>query len=215
IGWWSWTAYYFGINENAALTNAEWMSSHLKNNGYVYVHLDEGYDYARGEYMTPDASHFPHGIRALSQKLAQLGLKLGLWTAPFEVSERSWVYQNHKDWLVQNAERQPIHIGFVHGKLDQLYVLDATHPATQQYLRQTYRTLANQWAVRYIKMDFMDDTAIEGYYHRPNTTALEAQRIGLKIIREGVGDNVVLDKDGSPMLNTVGLVDTGRLSADT
>lgn len=215
IGWWSWTAYYFGINEGVALTNAAWMSAQLKNSGYVYVHLDEGYDYARGEYMTPDASHFPHGIQAFSQQLGQLGLKLGLWTAPFEVSERSWVYQNHKDWLVQNAEHQPIHIGHVHGKLDQLYVLDTTNPPAQQYLLQTYRKLSNEWAVRYIKMDFMDDTAIEGYYHRPNTTALEAQRIGLKIIRQAVGDNVVLDKDGSPMLNTVGLVDTGRLSADT
>jgi hypothetical protein len=30
-----------------------------------------------------------------------------------------------------------------------------------------------------------------------------------------VGEDVVLDKDGSPMLNPVGLVDTGRISADT
>lgn len=215
IGWWSWTAYYFGINEGAASTNGEWMALHLKDDGYVYVHLDEGYDYARGEYVTPDASHFPHGIGAYSQKLSRLGLKLGVWTAPFEVSERSWVYQNHKDWLVQNAEHQPIHIGHVHEKLDQLYVLDTTNPGAQQYLRETYTKLAHEWHVRYIKMDFMDDTAIEGYYYRPGTTALEAQRIGLKIIRESVGDGVVLDKDGSPMLNTVGLVDTGRLSADT
>ncbi len=49
----------------------------------------------------------------------------------------------------------------------------------------------------------------------PNTTALEAQRIGLKIIREAVGEDVVLDKDGSPMLNPVGFVDAGRISQDT
>jgi hypothetical protein len=215
IGWWSWTAYYFAINEGAALTNAEWMAEHLKNDGYVYVHLDEGYDYARGEYTTPDESHFPHGIEFISRKLAQIGLKLGVWTAPFEVSERSWVYQNHKDWLVKNAEHQPIHIGHVTGKLDQLYVLDTTNPGAQGYLRKTYETLAHDWHVRYIKMDFMDDTAIEGFYYKPNTTALEAQRIGLKIIREAVGDDVVLDKDGSVMLNPVGFVDTGRISADT
>ena len=61
----------------------------------------------------------------------------------------------------------------------------------------------------------MDNTAIEGYYHRPNTTALEAQRIGLEIIRKTVGEDVLLDKDGSPMLNPVGLVDEGRTSQDT
>jgi hypothetical protein len=69
--------------------------------------------------------------------------------------------------------------------------------------------------VRFIKMDFMDDTAIEGSYYRPNTTAMEAQRIGLQIIRSAVGEGVVLDKDGSPMLNPVGIVDAGRISQDT
>ena len=61
----------------------------------------------------------------------------------------------------------------------------------------------------------MDTTAVEGYHYRPDTTALETQRIGLQIIRDAVGDEVILDKDGSPMLNPVGLVDTGRTSADT
>jgi hypothetical protein len=69
--------------------------------------------------------------------------------------------------------------------------------------------------VRFIKLDFMDTTAIEGYFYRPNTTALEAQRLGLQIIRDAVGPDVILDKDGSPMLNPVGLVDTGRVSVDT
>jgi alpha-galactosidase len=37
----------------------------------------------------------------------------------------------------------------------------------------------------------------------------------LQVIRDAVGDDVILDKDGSPMLNPVGIVDTGRVSADT
>ena len=68
---------------------------------------------------------------------------------------------------------------------------------------------------RYIKLDFMDLTAVEGYYHRAHTTALEAQRMALEIIRETAGESVHLDKDGSPMLNPVGIVDEGRISGDT
>src|SRR6267154_11456 len=30
MGWWSWTAYYFGLNEGTALTNANWLAQHLK-----------------------------------------------------------------------------------------------------------------------------------------------------------------------------------------
>jgi hypothetical protein len=61
----------------------------------------------------------------------------------------------------------------------------------------------------------MDTTAVEGYYYKPNTTALEALRTGLEVIRNAVGDDVLIDKDGSPMLTPVGIVDEGRVSTDT
>ena len=220
MGWWSWTAYYFGLNQGAALTNAQILSEHLKDLGYTFFHIDEGYQYARGEYTTANIANFPDGMTELERKIQTLGLVPGIWTAPFEVSERSWVYQTHKDWLLHNAQQQPIHAGFViyepkeKKQLDALYILDVTNPGAQDYLRQTYHTL-REWGIRYIKLDFMDDASVEGRYFRPHTTALEAQRIGLQLIREAVGEDVILDKDGSPMLNPVGIVDTGRISQDT
>jgi hypothetical protein len=216
IGWWSWTVYYGAINEGEVLANGDWQAEHLKSLGYKYFQIDEGYQYARGEYTTPNATQFPDGMRFVGHRLTGEGLTFGVWTAPFEVTSRAWVYEHHKDWLVHNAKGDPIPIGDVwNQKTDVLYAIDTTHPGAQEYLRQTYKTLVRQWGVRFIKLDFMDTTAIEGYRYRPNTTTLEAQRIGLQIIRDSVGDDVILDKDGSPMLNPVGLVDTGRISADT
>jgi hypothetical protein len=216
LGWWSWTAFYHKITSGDVLTNAQWLAQHLKSFGYNYFHIDEGYQYARGEYATPDATRFPNGMFDLEHEIGHLGLTQGIWTAPFEATDRSWVYQNHKDWLVHNARGEPIGVGDVdEGIPDHIFVLDATNPAAQDYLRQTYRTIVRDWGVRYIKLDFMDTTAIEGYYHRPHTTALEAQRIGLEVIRKTVGDDVLLDKDGSPMLNVVGIVNEGRVSLDT
>ncbi len=215
MGWWSWTAYYFGLNEGAALTNAQWEAQHLKSLGYDFFHIDEGYQYARGEYSTANSTLFPFGLAGLEQEVTSIGLVPGLWTAPFEVSERSWVYQNHPDWLVHNGNGKPIRIGWVVDHSDRLFVLDCTNPEAQEYLRNTYATLVHTWGIRYIKMDFMDDSAIEGHYYRANSTAMEAQRIGLGIIRQTVGENVLLDKDGSVMLNPVGYVDFGRISQDT
>ena len=216
IGWWSWTAYYAAINEGETLANADWLSQHLNSLGYNFFQIDEGYQYARGEYVTANATQFPDGMRFVAHHILRDGLTVGLWTAPFEVSSRAWVYEHHKDWLVHNAKGQPIPLEDVWRQgVDTLYALDTTHPGAQEYLRQTYKTLVREWGVRFIKLDFMDTTAIEGYYYRPNTTALEAQRIGLQVIRDTVGDDVILDKDGSPMLNPVGIVDTGRVSADT
>jgi alpha-galactosidase len=215
LGWWSWTAYYFGLNEGTATTNALWLAQNLKTYGYTFFHMDEGYQFARGEYATPDADLFPHGLATLERRVTNLGLTPGIWTAPFEVSERSWVFAHHPEWLVKNANGEPIHLGMVSNRTDQLYALDTTHPGAQQYLRETYTTMTRLWNFRYIKLDFMEDSAVEGSYHRPNTTGLEAQRIGLQTIRDAVGDSVLLDKDGSEMLNPVGIVDMGRISQDT
>ena len=216
IGWWSWTAFYAAINEGETLANADWQAEHLKPLGYKYFQVDEGYQYARGEYATANATQFPGGMRFVGHRITGDGLTFGIWTGPFEVTTRAWVYEHHKDWLVHNAKGEPIAVGNVWGqKTDVLYALDTTHPGAQEYLRQTYETLVREWGVRFIKLDFMDTTAIEGYRYRPNTTTLEAQRIGLHVIRDTVGDEVILDKDGSPMLNPVGIVDTGRISVDT
>ncbi|HZZ40240.1 MAG TPA: alpha-galactosidase [Acidobacteriaceae bacterium] len=215
MGWWSWTAFYFGLNEGAALTNAQWESQHLLSLGYNVFHIDEGYQYARGEYTTPNATLFPRGLTPLEYNVRGLGLMPGIWTAPFEVSQRAWVYEHHPDWLIHNAKGEPIPAGNVVEGKDTLYMLDVTNPGAADYLRQTYTKLVHEWGIHYIKLDFMDDSAIEGYFHQPNTTAMEAQRIGLGIIRKAVGDDVYLDKDGSVMLNPVGYVEYGRISQDT
>ena len=207
-GWWSWTAYYNGVSDGLVTTTADWLATHLLSSGYSYLHIDEGYDIARGEYITTDPIKFAHGMEDPARHIARDGLTLGIWTAPFEVSERSWVYENHKDWLVQNEQGEPIFIG-------RLYALDTTNPGAQAYLRETYSTMVHRWGVGYVKLDFMESSAVEGRHFRPNTSAIEAVRIGLRIIRESVGNNVILDKDGSPMLAPVGIVDTGRLSNDT
>ena len=216
LGWWSWTAFYFKITEANALANANWLREQLLPLGYEYFHFDLGYSYSRGDYTTPNMLQFPNGMQPLTRKIAQMGLKVGVWTAPFEVSERSSIYLQHPDWLVHNLKGQPIQVTTAEERPgERVFVLDATHPGAQQSLRDTYSTLVRKWGVRYVKLDFMDNTAIEGRYYRPDTTALEAQRIGLQTIREAVGNDVLLDKDGSPMLPPVGLVDDGRVSQDT
>lgn len=216
LGWWSWTAFYIQITEGNTFTNALWQAQHLLDLGYDWFHFDFGYGYARGDYSTPNAAKFPHGMRPLTQRIAQHGLNVGIWTAPFEVGEFSSIYQNHKDWLVHNKSGEPIQVTTDEEvRSEKVFAFDNTNPAAQEYLRQVYRTLVREWQVKYIKLDFMDTTAVEGYFYRPHTTALENLRIGLQAIRDAVGNDVLLDKDGSPMLTPVGLVDDGRVSQDT
>ncbi|MGH9325966.1 MAG: PKD domain-containing protein [Terriglobia bacterium] len=221
MGWWSSDGtYHNGLDSGAALTNAAWLSQHVRRDGFRYFFMDDGYQYDRGEYTTPNAILFPHGVGYFGRRVALLGLKFGLWTAPLDVAQHSRLYQLHPDWLVHNAAGQPIEVqnlGHFNGgnaPSDPVYVLDTTDPGAQLYLWRTFRTLTHDWGARLIKLDFMATSSIEGFHYRPHTTAMEDQRIGLEIIRRAVGPNVFIDKDGSTMLNPVGLVDGGRLSDD-
>jgi alpha-galactosidase len=145
IGWWSWTAYYGAINQGETLANADWQAEHLKSIGYKFFQIDEGYQYARGEYTTANARQFPGGMRFVGHHITGEGLTLGVWTAPFEVSGRAWIYEHHKEWLVHNAKGQPIPIGNVwNQKTDVLYALDTTRPEAQEYMRKTYDTLVRE-----------------------------------------------------------------------
>ena len=142
MGWWSWTAYYAAINEGETLANADWLSQHLNSLGYNFFQIDEGYQYARGEFVTANATQFPDGMRFVAHHILRDGLTVGLWTAPFEVSSRAWVYEHHKDWLVHNAKGEPIPLEDVWRQgVDTLYALDTTHPGAQEYLRQTYKNV--------------------------------------------------------------------------
>ena len=139
LGWWSWTAFYGGINEGETLANADWQAEHLKALGYKYFQIDEGYQYARGEYATANATQFPDGLRFVGNRITADGLTFGIWTGPFEVTSRAWVYEHHRDWLVHNAKGEPIRNREVWDqKTDVLYTLDTTNPGAQEYLRQTY-----------------------------------------------------------------------------
>ena len=105
-----------------------WLARNLLPLGYDYFHLDEGYAYARGEYTTANAVQFPHGMWNIEHDIAHLGLVPGIWTAPFYVSNRAWVFEHHPEWLVHDAQGKPIKIGHVARHQDELYVLDPTHP---------------------------------------------------------------------------------------
>lgn len=216
MGWWtSPMEYNTTVNEGQAYTNIEWLAQHLKQLGYDFIQIDSPYTYSLGEYTHANTGMYPHGLRALGSKVSSRGLNFGIWVAPFQVGEQSWVFKHHKEWLVRNARGLPIKLPGVTEVQEPFSILDPTHPGAQEYLRQTYRTMTREWGVKYIKLDYMDMTAMEGNYYRPHTTALEALKIGLQVIRDAVGEDVFLDKDGSPMLTPVGIVDEGRVSGDS
>jgi alpha-galactosidase len=67
---------------------------------------------------------------------------------------------------------------------------------------------------RVFKCDFLYAATLPAARYNPATTRAEALRIGLKIIREAIGDENFLLGCGCPIMPAVGLVDAMRIGPD-
>ncbi|MBE6672041.1 MAG: hypothetical protein E7599_00765 [Ruminococcaceae bacterium] len=83
MGWASWNAYRTDISEEIILSQATKLKElGLADLGYVFVNVDDGWQYGRGEdgYVKINTTRFPSGMDDLAQKIHSMGLKAGIYT---------------------------------------------------------------------------------------------------------------------------------------
>jgi alpha-galactosidase len=83
MGWNSWNCFGAGIDEDLIRETANAMvSTGLKRAGYQYLIIDDGWATDRGDdgVLMADPDRFPGGIKALSDYVHGLGLKIGIYT---------------------------------------------------------------------------------------------------------------------------------------
>ena len=202
------------IPKGLARTNAQWLAQHLKRFGFNYVHVDAD-PFGPTEEAVFDRSQSRPEMWGLAQELSELGLRKAGWVNILDVPESSCIYREHKDWLVKNARGAPLSLlrNAPQGGKMHFGFLDTTHPGAQDYLRRIFRTMVREWGWRQIDLDGLVIWSLEGYRYRPNTTAIEADRMALQIIRQTVGEGVVLQLNaGFLELSAVGLVDVALIA---
>lgn len=84
MGWNSWNTFEVNINEDLVKKTADIIvSSGLKDAGYEYIVLDDGWmvkDHRdKNGDLVPDPVKFPHGMKALIDYVHSKGLKIGLY----------------------------------------------------------------------------------------------------------------------------------------
>jgi len=85
MGYNTWYQFRTGITESEVIRQAELLvSSGLAAAGYECVNLDDGWmagERAANGELTGDAAKFPHGMAWLADRIHELGLRFGLYTA--------------------------------------------------------------------------------------------------------------------------------------
>ncbi len=83
MGWNSWNTFRLNINEDLVKSIANTIvEKGLKDAGYEYIVIDDGWQIARDEHgnIMADPDKFPSGIKALADYLHEKGLKFGIYS---------------------------------------------------------------------------------------------------------------------------------------
>jgi hypothetical protein len=183
--WSSWTSYYEAVTEKDVVQNADWLASNLKQYGFQYVQLDDGYDRRPEGHSWIEnwnADRFPHGPEWLTSHIHADGLKAGIWLVPNAYAP---ALKDHPDWYLYDKQ----------GKVLLDYAtpaLDSTNPQVLKFERQLFAKLDSD-GFDYFKFD--GESALPAYappidktrLHTPQADFIQNYRERLKLIRNTIG----------------------------
>lgn len=225
-GWCSWYNLYAYINEENILEHLRGVEKVVKQEGLPMrvFQIDDGFTPEMGDWLEV-RPQFPRGVRPLMAEIKKAGFIPGLWIAPFLVGNRSHLFHDHPDWVVQDRRSGGPLVGWRlygefrwHKRSEEYYVLDATHPEAFDHLREVFRTWRWDWGCEYFKTDFMHFGSQHGpdraRWHAPGLTRIEIWRRVAEMIREEIGGDALWLGCGCPLWASVGLVDAVRIGGD-
>ena len=219
-GWCNWFVTYESITEAEVLHNARFAARTLKPFGFEYVQIDEGFQRWHGDWE--GNAKFPHGMKWLADRIRALGLKPGLWLAPYVISEPTEVFRQHPEWLLRHPDGRLKRVGpwsdenseWARKENPRRYGLDITHPGAAAWLHTLFETVARRWGYAMIKIDFVDWSLLSApRYHDPTVSRAQAYRRGIEIMRRAMGPAAhLLDCGPGPV--SVGQLDSMRIELD-
>ena len=179
----SWEAAYFNISESKLLK----MAKAGKEAGIELFVMDDGWFGERNDDTSslgdwyPNKKKLPSGVKGISDKIHDLGMKFGIWLEPEMISSNSELYKKHPDWAMQIP-------GKPHSEGRNQMIIDMANREVQDYLIETISNLLSEGEVDYVKWD-MNRTMTDVY-----SPSLLADKQGEVAYRYVLGLYRVLDK---------------------
>lgn len=215
FGWNSWDALSASVTEEDILENLRFIKAHENlRTKLTHVIIDDGWQTGWGHWL-PNAK-FPRGMAALAETIHDQGFKAGLWLAPLMVQPDTPLYQRHSECLLKDQKGHPYLVA--QGLVRSFYALDVSVPASQDFLRETFRKV-REWGYDYVKFDFLFNQA--QCLENGDAFALDASwssnrhvAVMLKIAREELGEKVHILGCNYPFELGGADVDEARLASD-
>ena len=214
-GWCSWWAYFDDIHEKDVERASQVFSDKLKDFGYTYIQIDDGYQGGPGG-LPKDWLHtndkFPRGLEHLSKSISSKGLDPALW---LNVHFGDVDYVNsHLDWFITGRDGKAFKGPWIDYGLD-----GSVKAALDTIVRPTYQAI-HKMGWKYVKVDALrhllydDSYPRREYFTAKGTTAEDAFRNYLKVIRQEVGADTYMLACWGVLPEVIGIADACRLGGD-
>ncbi|MGR5411943.1 glycoside hydrolase family 36 protein [Vibrio astriarenae] len=213
VGWCSWYAYYAEVTQDNVIQNLDAMRGDLEP--LEWVLLDDGYQAFMGDWLDP-SDKFSSGVKELIQEIKRKGKRPAIWLAPFIAQPESSVFRQHPDWFVKTDHGDLLKaedITYGGWRCTPWYILDTSNPEVQDHLSRVLRTMREEWGVELFKLDANYWGTLKGVRYQSGVTGVQAYRMGMQAIADGVGDGWILGCN-APMWPSLGTVDAMRVSDD-
>lgn len=204
-GYTTWYNYYTNVTQNIVKRDLKAIAELDKR--IDIFQIDDGYERTVGDWLIYDKEKFPDGMKAVADSIHKNDMLAGLWLAPFAVTPKSYIFKEHKDWLVTD-DKGKYH--FASHNWGGFYALDIYNSEVREYIKKVFDTVLNEWGYDMVKLDFLYACC-----QRPihNKSRGEIMCDAMDFLRECCGDKIILGC-GVPLAPAFGKVDFCRIGAD-
>lgn len=143
----TWGSLNVNVSEETVIRTAE---NAAKIGSELFV-IDDGWQSALGDWY-PDRKKFPNGLRPVVERVAELGMKFGLWIEPESFELKSELYREHPDWAMCYPGCKPE--SRYRGDVDRTSVmLNLAKREVAEYLYRSIHRLVKETGISYLKLD--------------------------------------------------------------
>jgi alpha-galactosidase len=113
--------------------------------------FEGGWPHGVGNWF-PRKEAFPRGLGPVGQAVHQMGMRFSVWVEPERVSEGTWLYTHHRDWLLEEGQRTQ----WLDGK-DRQDLLNLGNPEARRWLTDMISDAIDQDGIDIFRHDFNMD----------------------------------------------------------
>jgi len=190
------------------------------------IQIDGGWWTERGDYKTLHSGLLPGGLKEIVSRITAEGKTPGIHFDGFRGDEASEIYKTHPEYFLHDQDgKLVVEENEKADKVMHYIYFDYSHPGARAHIADCIKNMKDNWGIRYFKVDFMrygleDDIKLKNKHvksfkaYDPTITGVERFRLGMKTMRDAMGDDIYFLGCSAVFGPTIGFVDGMRTGAD-